>query len=667
MKAHSSDQKKTVSRANANQPFLQKKSEKDPFFKPEVSENSFFSKSASFSPPLLNFSFTPIQEKKNENLPEDLQSKMEDSFGQDFSIVNIQKNSQEAVDLNARAFTKGDSIHFAPGEFNPNSEKGKNLIGHEFAHVTQQRNGVVKPTIVMGKGLILNDNEELEREADNFGKMAVTGELVPKYQSSILNMRNNFSTIQTKSNFVQLEENAEQDHATRNELSEKLSKAEQLSHESRRLQTKHVKSGDLGLIEAPPTSVLDVLHSPGRPLDAATRSFMEPRFGYDFSQVRIHADAKAEESARAVNALAYTVGRDIAFGPSQYAPETNEGRSLIAHELTHVVQQSASNASNANRLVFDPPHSDAEQEATAFAHVVSRGLGGSDLPLSNIGIQVQRQPRPSAGIDNPRKNKLNYSVAKKLNESYAKPDSLGWDNKLQTIPGDEYKDWPELWKTGKYDDFADKVAEFQKNNGFDEKEIDGILGLKTWSKIAGLGEAIAGIQKVQWEVSENYCTMATRERIMRGHMLAYGKTFELPKDRSARNFDIILQSIVSRMADIDQEYRGTGAAGALVYAGLGTFVNEAGIWAGDLKPGAAIQVWADKRAYDLLQMGEIRDEETEKPRRIREIDANFFGTSYVFVRYDDPAKPTKMLVRHFGGTQWIDPSYYEVYIAANVN
>lgn len=205
--------KKTVSRANANQPFFQKKSGKETFFKPEGNENSYFSKDASFFPPLLNFNSIPNQMKKNESLPEDLQENMENSFGQDFTNVNIQKNSQEAVDLNARAFTKGDSVHFAPGEFNPNSEKGKNLIGHEFAHVTQQRSGVVKPTSVMGKGLSLNDDKELESEADNFGEKAVNGELVPKYHSSSLGMRDNFSTIQTKSNIVQLNEYTEQDHA----------------------------------------------------------------------------------------------------------------------------------------------------------------------------------------------------------------------------------------------------------------------------------------------------------------------------------------------------------------------------------------------------------------------------------------------------------------------
>jgi uncharacterized protein DUF4157 len=93
--------------------------------------------------------------------------------------------------------------------------------------------------------------------------------------------------------------------------------------------------------QAPPV-VHEALNSPGRPLDANTRAFMEPRFGHDFSQVRVHADEKAAESARAVGALAYTVGRDVVFGAGHYAPETREGRRLLAHELAHVVQQAGS-------------------------------------------------------------------------------------------------------------------------------------------------------------------------------------------------------------------------------------------------------------------------------------------------------------------------------------
>src|SRR5947209_7957462 len=80
----------------------------------------------------------------------------------------------------------------------------------------------------------------------------------------------------------------------------------------------------------------------GQPLDESTRSFMEPRFGHDFSRVRVHADGRAAESAQSVNALAYTVGQDVVFGGGQYEPETMEGKKLLAHELTHVVQQEQS-------------------------------------------------------------------------------------------------------------------------------------------------------------------------------------------------------------------------------------------------------------------------------------------------------------------------------------
>jgi hypothetical protein len=90
---------------------------------------------------------------------------------------------------------------------------------------------------------------------------------------------------------------------------------------------------------APPV-VEEALSRAGSPLDAATRSLMEEGFGRDFSQVRLHTDGVAENSARAVNARAYTVGTDIVFAAGEYQPRTPEGRRLLAHELAHVVQQS---------------------------------------------------------------------------------------------------------------------------------------------------------------------------------------------------------------------------------------------------------------------------------------------------------------------------------------
>lgn len=77
----------------------------------------------------------------------------------------------------------------------------------------------------------------------------------------------------------------------------------------------------------------------GHPLDKSTRAFFEPRLGADLSGVRIHTDGAAQQSARAIQAAAFTVDRDVVFGPNEYVPETRKGRELLAHELTHVVQQ----------------------------------------------------------------------------------------------------------------------------------------------------------------------------------------------------------------------------------------------------------------------------------------------------------------------------------------
>jgi hypothetical protein len=86
-------------------------------------------------------------------------------------------------------------------------------------------------------------------------------------------------------------------------------------------------------------SVYEGLASPGQLIEPATRSFMQSRLGHDFSKVRVHTDATASQSADAVNALAYTVGQHIVFGKGQYAPASESGSGLLAHELVHVIQQ----------------------------------------------------------------------------------------------------------------------------------------------------------------------------------------------------------------------------------------------------------------------------------------------------------------------------------------
>jgi Domain of unknown function (DUF4157) len=136
---------------------------------------------------------------------------------------------------------------------------------------------------------------------------------------------------------------------------------------------------------AVPAIVNDVLRSGGRPLAGSVRADMEACFGFDFSRIRIFSDTEAAESARAVNALAYTVGRNVVFAQGRYAPEATEGRKLLAHELVHTLQQSQADTVTAERI---SQPDDAHEQAAA--RVASQALGGpgaeqpSDRTIANM-------------------------------------------------------------------------------------------------------------------------------------------------------------------------------------------------------------------------------------------------------------------------------------------
>ncbi len=150
------------------------------------------------------------------------------------------------------------------------------------------------------------------------------------------------------------------------------------------------KASSLESVGEVPPIVHEVLQSTGQPLEKDTRGFMESRFGHDFSRVRIHTDSKAIQSARAVNALAYTVGQEIVFETGQYAPKTNAGRRLLGHELAHTLQQLSGAGSNALTLSRD---TSAEHEADRAAQEVD---GSRAVPLPRIATSnaLMRQPSP---------------------------------------------------------------------------------------------------------------------------------------------------------------------------------------------------------------------------------------------------------------------------------
>ncbi|HYD82092.1 MAG TPA: DUF4157 domain-containing protein [Paucimonas sp.] len=134
-----------------------------------------------------------------------------------------------------------------------------------------------------------------------------------------------------------------------------------------------------------PAVVHAVLETPGQPIEAATRGVMEPHFGHDFSSVRVHTDAQASASAAAVNALAYTVGNHVVFAENRYAPQTNEGKRRLAHELAHVVQQSRNRSPLADAISM--PGDAAEVEADRAAAAVMRGDPVTPIHAEAAGIQ----------------------------------------------------------------------------------------------------------------------------------------------------------------------------------------------------------------------------------------------------------------------------------------
>jgi hypothetical protein len=147
-----------------------------------------------------------------------------------------------------------------------------------------------------------------------------------------------------------------------------------------------------GAVHEMPPLVHEVLRSPGQPLNAATRAYFEPRFGQDLSSVRVHATARAAESAKAVGAHAYAVGSNVVFGAGRFQPSTDAGKRLLAHELTHVMQQS--NGPIGSDLKIGPVGDRFEQEADQMANRALSGDGiTSEASQSDSGI-LRRQPNP---------------------------------------------------------------------------------------------------------------------------------------------------------------------------------------------------------------------------------------------------------------------------------
>jgi hypothetical protein len=251
-----------------------------------------------------------------------------------------------------------------------------------------------------------------------------------------------------------------------------------------------------------PALVREVLHGPGQPLDSASRAFFEPRFGRDFSRVRVHTDARAAESAQAIHALAYTVGEHLVFDAGQYAPETLVGRRLLAHELTHAVQQGPLSAGFLGTLRLDEPGA-REREAEEVAARVALGGHAGPVTAAVAAPVLQKQdggsPGPAdkgiCGPDLTTPTKGAVSVARTKFASWSKDqkaDACFNLINLNQFPGTDRRtdgwtpiaaiswDIPELHHQGWLKDYRSDCATFSKTPtcGF----FDGDPGFTATSK-----------------------------------------------------------------------------------------------------------------------------------------------------------------------------------------
>jgi hypothetical protein len=248
---------------------------------------------------------------------------MEARFGHDVSQVRVHaaaKGADSAQSVKALSYTVGQNVVFGHGAYQPQTALGKSSLAHEL-----RGERVHKAT--MGK----DEEIEAERCARPCGgtpgptaECAGCGGKKSVFQRKLAIGASN-DPLEQEADRIADQVLAAPAHPAANGAPPPI---QRFSGQS---------TGQMDNTAS--ASVDRALASPGRPLDTALREDMEHRFGHDFSRVRVHSDAAAEQSARDVNAHAYTAGDNIVFGTGRFAPGTHEGQRLLAHELTHVVQQ----------------------------------------------------------------------------------------------------------------------------------------------------------------------------------------------------------------------------------------------------------------------------------------------------------------------------------------
>ena len=283
---------------------------------------------------------------------------MESGFDHDFSQVKIHHNSQSdrlSRSLDAQAFTVGQDVYFRQGSYNPHSQPGKKLLAHELSHVVQQ-SGENSPSVLQRKPINWKDKKKaLIVEEDVSGskkkaKLYIKAKIIDqsallkkaktKLKKIIKKSKGKYKSVRTQLPKVKKEFSLAS-------ISSKLLDADGNKYKitatikpPSKAQRKATGAGNINEVNPAITNTIQRAQGKGTTLAKSAREPMEKAFGYDFSPVRIHHNSQSDRLSRSLNAKAFTVGGDIFFRQGAYKPETSGGKKLLAHELTHVVQQS---------------------------------------------------------------------------------------------------------------------------------------------------------------------------------------------------------------------------------------------------------------------------------------------------------------------------------------
>lgn len=277
-------------------------------------------------------------------------STKESQFGHDFSKVSIHADNRAALSaqaINALAHTTGNHIFFGDRQYAPQTTEGRRLLAHELTHVLQQRRGYapaharviadlarVPAPVVQASLRVGTPDDPLEAEADAVADRVLRMPAVG-FASGV--QQRCPGGCPGEGELRRRPADEEDEEEVRRQPIEDENREEEATLEG----LVQARSAGGMAVAAATRSSIDVARGGGTGLPTPVRKFFEPRFAADLSAVRVHADGQAARLAASVNARAFTVGQDVFFGAGEFRPGTASGDRLLAHELTHTLQQSA--------------------------------------------------------------------------------------------------------------------------------------------------------------------------------------------------------------------------------------------------------------------------------------------------------------------------------------